>query len=82
MNEWQPMNTEPNDGAFRFYGLHCKSADGFEWFEAHYVSLNNEGQLVLPSGDNFDDWAFADFECWVPAPTPPLTQRIGNPPRG
>jgi len=73
--EWQPMNTEPNDGAFRLYGLHVYNIShniSHSWLEIHYVALNEEGQLILPSGDNFDDWAFNDFECWAPAPRDPL----------
>lgn len=72
MNEWQPMTSEPNDGKFRFYGLFVEhNKTGFEWFEAHYVAQNDDGQLILPSGDNFDDWAFDDFTVWADAPTPP-----------
>lgn len=66
---WQPMDTEPNDGEFRLYGLYVHSNVSDQWwFEVHYVAMDDGGQLVLPSGDNFDDWAFDDFICWAPAP--------------
>jgi len=67
---WQTMDTEPNDGAFRLYGLFVtNNQTGFTWFEVHYVALDYEG-LKHPSGDNFDDWGFDDFVCWAPAPPP------------
>jgi hypothetical protein len=73
MTEWQPMETEPGDGAFRFYGLHCEhNRTGFKWFEVHYVALDDTGQLVEPSGDSFSTWAYDDFEVWCEAPLPPL----------
>ena len=70
--EWQPISTDPNDGAYRFYGLYVtNNKTGFRWFEAHYVALDDGGQLLHPSGDNFDDWAYDDFEVWAPAPPLP-----------
>lgn len=68
--KWQPMATEPNDGKFRLYGLHVTNRSGFTFFEAHYVALNDDGQLIEPSGDNFDDWAFDDFIVWADVPQP------------
>jgi hypothetical protein len=80
MTEWQPMATEPNDGEFRLYGLFVtNNVNGFTWFETHYVALNDDGQLVEPSGDNFDDWAFDDFKVWADVPQPldvPATLKV------
>jgi hypothetical protein len=70
--EWQDISTAPNDSVFRWYGLQVKHAKGHEWFEAHYVSHDDDGEMRLPSGDNFDDWAFSDFEFWCDAPPPPV----------
>lgn len=56
VSDWQPMTTEPGDGAFRLYGLHVKNKTGFAWFEAHYVARA---------------WSFEDFEVWADAPQPP-----------
>lgn len=69
---WRPIETAPNDSAFRWYGLHVTHASGYSWFEAHYVQHDDDGQMRLPSGDDFSDWAYDDFECWAPAPAPPL----------
>ena len=68
---WQPMATEPGDGAFRLYGLHVRNKTGFEGFEVHYVARNDEGEMVEPSTDSFTPWSFEDFEVWADAPQPP-----------
>lgn len=68
---WRDIATAPNDSSFRWYGLHVQHTAGHGWFEAHYVCHDDDGQMRLPSGDNFDDWAFIDFEVWAPAPLPP-----------
>lgn len=69
---WQEISTAPNDGDCRWYGLHVTHKSGNEWFEAHYISHDDDGQMRLPSCDNFDDWAFSDFEVWCDAPPPPV----------
>lgn len=71
MTEWQPMQNEPGDGAFRLYGLHVRNRSGFVWFEAHYVARDDGGQMIEPSGDSFASWSFEDFEVWAEAPEPP-----------
>lgn len=71
VSDWQPMATEPGDGAFRLYGLHVKNKTGFEWFEVHYVARNDEGEMVEPSTDSFTAWSFEDFEVWADAAQPP-----------
>lgn len=76
--EWQPIATDPNDGAYRFYGLHVTGPTGYTWFEAHYVALDDTGQLLLASGDNFDDWAYDDFEVWSPAPPQPRADGVSE----
>lgn len=68
---WQPIETAKRDCNFRFYGLHVTQTNGFTWFEAHYVAEDSQGQMIQPSGDNFDDWAYEDFEVWCDAPAPP-----------
>lgn len=75
---WRTIESAPNDSAFRWYGLHVQHRSGYEWFEAHYVSHDDDGQMRLPSGDNFDDWAFSDFEVWCeapPVPAPPVEEK-------
>lgn len=74
---WQPMTTCPNDDAFRFYGLHVKHTNGSSWFEAHYLSWSDEGTMLLPSGEVFDDWAYSDFEYWTATPSLPSSDRGG-----
>jgi len=69
---WMPILTALNDGDFRFYGLHVSHTNGSSWFEAHYLCWDDDGVMRLPSGDNFDDWAYSDFEFWLPAPAPPV----------
>lgn len=71
MSTWNPMDTEPRDGAFRLYGIHVKHINGSEWFEVHYVAKDDDGQMIEPSGDAFSDWSFEDFEVWADAPSPP-----------
>lgn len=78
---WQDISTAPNDSDFRFYGLHVNHKDGSSWFEAHYVAWDDDGNMVLPSGDNFDDWAYSDFEFWAPSPALPSTT-LCTPPEG
>jgi hypothetical protein len=67
--QWQPIETEPDDGSLRLYGLHVRHADGHNWFEIHYLSRADDGEMIQPSGDNFVDWTFDDFEVWAEAPT-------------
>ena len=67
---WQPIETEPGDGNFRFYGLHIVSKQ-MTWFEAYYLARNEEGEMVQTCGDPFSEWSFEDFEVWAPAPVPP-----------
>lgn len=71
--DWQPIETAPMDGAYRFYGLHVhNNHTGYRWFEAYYVALDTvDGQLMHPNGDNFSDWTYEDFEVWAPAPPLP-----------
>jgi hypothetical protein len=66
--EWRDISSEPNDGKFRFYGLHVQHDGLGRVFEAHYIAMDEDGQLILPGGDNFDDWHFTDFEVWCDAP--------------
>ena len=76
--EWQDISTAPNDSNFRWYGLHVRHSSGHSWFEAHYVSHDDDGEMRLPSGDNFGDWAFSDFEVWCDAPPPPKGALIAD----
>lgn len=69
-DRWQDIGTAPNDSSFRWYGLHVQHI-GHDWFEAHYLSHADNGEMIEPSGDNFTDWAFIDFEFWCAAPSPP-----------
>lgn len=68
---WQPIASAPNDSGLRWYGLHVQHTKGHSWFEAHYLSHDDDGQMREPSGDDFTDWAFSDFEFWCAAPPPP-----------
>jgi len=80
MSEWQPIVTAPQDGAFRLYGLQVQHNRGHCWFEVHYLALV-DGELIHPSGDLFDDWAYEDFERWAEAPTwpaVPQTTALGS----
>lgn len=67
MTQWQPMRTEPQDGNFRLYGLNVNHRNGHSWFEVHYLAYV-DGEMIEPSGDNFTDWSFENFEMWAPAP--------------
>jgi hypothetical protein len=69
--EWQDIETAPKDGRFRLYGLTVNSSRIGEFFEAHYLALTEDGELVHPSGDLFDDWHYNDFEVWADIPQPP-----------
>jgi hypothetical protein len=68
---WRPIESCPNNDDFRFYGVFVNRANGFSWFEVHYLGWDDEGVLRLPSGDCFDDWSYSDFTHWMPAPKPP-----------
>ena len=73
---WKP-GFGPNDGKFRLYGLYVNHSGLGQVFEVHYVALDEDGQLILPGGDNFDDWHFTDFECHMDVPTPPAALPTG-----
>jgi len=70
--EWQPISTLDHDrlDEFRLYGLFVYSGP-LEWFEVHYVALDDTGQLVEPSGDSFTGWNLEDFEFWTDVPEVP-----------
>ncbi len=70
MTDWQPIAAAPRDGRFCLYGLHVRNAAGFRWFEAHYVALNDDGELIEPWGDAFSTWHYDDFEVWADVPQP------------
>lgn len=78
---WQDIASAPNDSDFRWYGLHVKHRGGHEWFEAHYIAHDDNGQMIEPNGDGFTDWSFENFEFWCnapPLPAPPLTNGERN----
>lgn len=77
---WKPISTAPNDSGFRWYGLYVKHTTGAEWFEAHYLSHDDDGQMIESSGDHFTDWEFSDFEFWCAAPAPPILAEEGTKP--
>lgn len=76
--DWQKMDTEPNDGNFRLYGLHVKNRAGYRWFEVHYIRVDDDGTLIEPSGDNFSTWEYDDFEVWANVPQPPAAHMKGR----
>lgn len=80
MTYWQPIETEPGDGEFRLYGLNVQHTNGLEWFEVHYLRQDQDtGQMIEPSGDNFDAWSFEDFIVWA---DPPLNKDMAVPTYG
>jgi hypothetical protein len=71
MTDWQPIETAPNDGNFRLYGLWVRGRAG-TWFEAYYLARDeDDGRMLETSTDIFSAWSFEDFTHWADAPAPP-----------
>jgi hypothetical protein len=69
--QWQPIETDPGDGSFHFYGLHVVNPR-HKWFEVYYLARDEvDGEMIQSSGDPFSEWSFEDFEVWSPAPVQP-----------
>ena len=70
MMEWQPIETDPDDGALHLRGLWVThNRTGARWWEVIAGRVDDTGDFVDHDGNS--PWRKEDYSHWAPIPEPP-----------